>query len=626
MPEWGPNNNIRGTMFNHLHLHTNYSHDCTSKIKKIVKHVKQLGQTACAITDHGNMSGCVEFYLECKKNGIKPIIGMEAYITKDGKPANQKDSSNKELNHLVLLAKNKVGYQNLLKLVYLSNQAENSYYRPRIDEQMLFANSEGIICINGHHSTSLFDALFFNTKGVLNASSLEEAAQYRNDDIEEAFLNIANRYRNVFGEDFYIECQLFDRGDMLQQNAAYTLYELANKHGFKSVGTGDAHYITKQDSLTHKVFVAIKQNCKVDDLPDIRYFTHDEYYIFGEDVAQECYPQALIEATQEIADKVEQYDITRPASIPQFGDRPNEELEEICLKNIGVVCPDTPEHRERLNYELPIIKSANLSSYFLIVADYINWANSKKILTGPSRGSAGGCLVSYLTRITKIDPLKYGLMFDRFYNVIRAEAKQLPDIDSDFPATRREEVIDYIKSKYGKENVCGVVTFSTLQGKGAMKDTLRAFGVCDFRQMNEISDLIPARERISDKLADFKDETGSESIIEYVLHKEPDTLREYAYIDENGEIAGPYAPYFKVAIDLEGAIKSESRHASAYIISDIPVHTVAPMIKDKGSDNLVCALDMHGFEAVGLNKFDILSLKSLDGLMEINNLLKEVGI
>jgi DNA polymerase-3 subunit alpha len=602
-----------------------FSFDSTSKIKKIVSRAKELGQTACALTDHGNMSGCVQFYLECKKQGIKPLLGMESYVCKEQKKAAQKDSSNKELNHLVLLAKNIKGYRNLLKLVYLSNQAEHSYYRPRIDEEMLFAHSEGLICLNGHHSTSLFDCLFFNLSAVHTCESIDETRNYLHEDYENRFLDVVSRYISVFGSDFYVECQLFDQDDILQQSAATILFELAKKHGIQATGTGDPHYINKKDALTHKLFVAIKQNCKINDLPNIRYFTHEQYYMFGQDVAELCYPQELIDSSQEIADKIEEYDITRPAAIPSYGQDADAQLRALCESNFGKLCPNTQEYKDRLEHELKVISGAGLSSYFLIVSDYIKWA-SERFLTGPGRGSSSGCLISYLCKITKIDPIKYGLLFERFYSSIRAEAKALPDIDTDFPATKRDSVVEYLKDKYGKDNVCSVVTFGTLQGKGALKDTLRSFNACDFKQMGEISDLIPSRDKISDKMAEFKEETGSDSIIYYMLKHDPETIKDYAYIDENENIVGPYGMYFEEAIKLEGAIKAESKHASAYIISDRPIYEVSPMIKDKNSSNLMCALDMNSFESVGLVKFDLLGLRALDGLMEVNKLLKEVKI
>jgi DNA polymerase-3 subunit alpha len=613
-------------MFVNCHNHSNFSHDCISRIPDIVEFAKTNNQTAIALTDHGNISGCVEFYRECKKRGIKPILGNELYICQPSKSASLKDSSNKTLNHLVVLAKNMAGFKNLLKLTKLSNQ--NFYYRPRVDEDMLFAHKEGLIVLNGHIGTSLFDCLFFNFKGVETCSSIDEARLYLYDDYEERCLNLINRYVEQFGDDFYVEIQLFDKGDICQQSIGTILYEVAKKYNLKAIGTGDSHYIESKDAVLHKTFCAIKQNAKIKDLPPIGYFTSGKYGLLDNEWAESCYSADLIEVTNEVANKIEDYDILKPHAIPKFDiENPRQHIYNRCIDRLKELDLHNKVYLDRLDSELAILELGNLYDYFLIVADYVNWAKSNGILVGPSRGSAGGCLISYLLQIISIDPLKYNLLMDRFYSEDRAANKILPDIDSDFPATRREEVIAYIRHKYGADKVAGAVTFSTLQGKNALKDVLRVHSVCDFQQMNKITELIPARDKISDKLAEFKDEVEEygDSIINYCLHKEPDLLKDYCYL-EDGVLKGDYADYFKIAIGLEGAIKSESKHASALIISSNPIEEVAPLLRDKSSDELIVALDMDSFEAVSLVKFDILGIKSLDCLSEVNKLLEEIGI
>lgn len=610
--------------FTNLHLHTMYSWDSVSDISKIVDFVKADGQSACAITDHGNMSGAVEFYLACKKAGILPIIGNEFYVCTNQKSAREKSSDNKQLNHLVLLAKNLKGYQNLLKLTSLSN--ENYYYRPRIDEETLFQHSEGIIAINGHIGTSIFDTLFFNMDGVATCDTIDCAREYLYPDYEDRFLAVASRYYKVFGNDFYVECQLFDPGDIVQQASGFILWELAQKHGFKAVGTSDAHYVTSDDADVHRTYCAIKQNTKVKFLPNLRYYTSGTYGIVTNEHAKKCYPEALIKATEEIVSKIEDYSILRKEKIPKYSPKAFEELSTICFNKLQELELDTPEYINRLNYELNITKAGKLEDYFMIVADYINFAIKDGMLIGPSRGSSGGSLIAYLTRITAIDPIKYSLIFERFYSPDRAAFGDIPDVDTDFPTSGRERVVDYLRQKYGADRVAGVVTFSTLQGKGAIKDVLRAWDVCSFQEMTNISNMIPSKDKISDKLEDFKNSHGTDSIIMYTLITNPSALAEYVTLDEDGELHGEYAPYFKMAIKMEGAIKSESKHASAIIISDCPITEWAPMLRDKNSDNLICAFDMDSFPKVSGVKFDILGLKSLDGLMEVNSLIKEIGI
>lgn len=615
--------------FVHCHLHSAFSWDCASKIEKIVKHLKSINSTACAITDHGSMSGVIKFQKECQKAGIKPLLGVEGYICANQKSATEKGATNRKLNHIVLLAKNKIGYENLLKLVYLSNKPEYYYYKPRFSEDILFANSEGIIALNGHFDTSLFDCLIFNMDAAQTCETVEEARDYLFPNYEEKLLEVATRYKNVFGDDFYIECQLFDKSDVVQQLTASTLYEFAKKFGFQATGTGDPHYITTNDSKAHKTFVAIKQNTKVKRLADIGYFNSGKYCIFDTKEAQGCYPEDLILATQEIANKIEEYEITGPQRIPSFTPSKKESLKLVTnavYKRLGEIGKgDNQEYIDRVKYELEMTEKGELQDYFLIMKDIIDWAKNRGILVGPSRGSVGGALIAYLLKITAIDSIKYDLMWDRFMGPDRIENKVLPDIDTDFQTSRRHEVIEYIRSKYGEDKVCGVVTFGLLQGKSAIKAVFSAWEVLDHKQQKDISDKIPSRDKISDKLADFKEETGSDSIILYTLTHDPDALASYVTLLD-GKLEGELAPYFELAIELEGAIKTESRHASAIIVSDRPIYEVAPMMKDKSEDNLLCAFDMYSFELAGLVKVDALGLKSLDGLAQVNSLLKDYDL
>ena len=615
--------------FVHTHCHTMYSWDCASKLDKIIKHLQSIGSTACAMTDHGNISGAIKFQKECKKGGIKPIIGIEGYICANQKSATERSADNRKLNHIVLLAKNKVGYKNILKLIYLSNQSDYYYYKPRFSEQDLFKHSEGLIVLNGHYDTSIFDCLIFNMDAAKECESIEEARNYLFPNYKEKVLEVANRYRAVFGDDFYIECQLFDQADIVQQLTGTVLWEFAQEFGFKAVGTGDPHYIVPEDSAAHKTFVAIKTKTKVKSLANIGYFNSGKYGIFSTEEAKLCYPKELILATQEINEKIESYSITGPQRIPSATDSKQKSLsivKDMVYKRLKEIGKDKDqEYLDRVKYELEMTEKGELQDYFLIVKDYLDWARSKGILTGCGRGSVGGALIAFLLRITSIDSIKYDLMWDRFMGPDRIENKVLPDIDSDFQTSRREEVIEYIREKYGTDKVCEVITFGLLQGKSAIKSVLSAWGVLDHKQQKDITDRIPSKDKISDKLSEFKTETGSDSIILYTLTHEPEALAPYATIVD-GVITGDLAMYFKLAIELEGSIKTESRHASALIISDQPIFDVAPMVKDKTKTFPNCAFDMYSFEEAELVKFDILALKSLDGLYQVNKLVKNYDL
>jgi DNA polymerase III subunit alpha len=615
--------------FINLHGHSLHSADSASKIPELVKYVASIGQSSLAITDHGNMSAVIKFQKECKSNKIKPILGCEFYICPPQQSSLNKSSANKKLNHLVVLAKNKIGYKNLLKLVYLSNSPDRLYYRPRIDEDLLFAHNEGLIVLNGHHTTSIWDQLIFNHDALEKCNSLDEAREYLFPNWEEKVKVIADRYRSVFGDDFYIECQLFDREDISQQLTGTVLFEFAKKYGFKSVGSSDHHYIKPENAKAHKTFVAIKQNGKVKNLPKIRYFTGNDYCVVTNEKAKLCYPDDLILATQEIANKVEEYEITGPQRIPSATESKELSLSIVKemvydgLKRIGK--DQDQEYIDRVKYELEMIEKGELSDYFLIVKDYLDWARSNGILTGCGRGSVGGALIAFLLNITSIDSIKYDLMWDRFMGPDRIENKVLPDIDSDFQTSRREEVVEYIRNKFGEDKVCEVITFGMLQGKSAIKAVLSAWEILDHTQQKDISDRIQSKDKISDKLADFKEETGSDSILLYTLTHEPAALEAWVKLVD-GKLEGELAPFFEIAIELEGSIKTESRHASALIISDRPIYEVAPMVKDKSKPHLLCAFDMYSFEQATLVKMDILGLKSLDGLYVVNELLEDIEI
>lgn len=758
--------------FINLHVHSLHSHDSPSKIQDIVKFVKEQNQGAVALTDHGNMSGVPSFFRECKKNGIKSIAGNEFYITRNNKLASEKNSENRKLNHLVVLAKNLTGYKNLLKLTSLANQLENYYYKPRIDKVMLEEHKEGLIIINGHIGTSLSE-IFFNEDGVYLAESVEDSKKYLKPDVEEIFKKEADWFKDVFGDDFYVEIQLFDKVDIFQQSLGYNLLELADKFGFQTVGTGDAHYVYPKDSIYHKTFVAIKQNLKVATMNKCRYLDSGMYGMVTNQQALECYPERLIKATNDIADKIEEYEIEAPFKVPCFSANPAKELREICEEQMGLKVPENKEYRDRLEYELTTLALGNVESYFLLVRDYIEYAKSQDILVGPSRGclqntniimangdikdisevevgdevitldgsaqkvlnlfkydkepnekllkiifedtkhdgiiltkdhkvyiqkslkesispnwveakdiqvndmtyipyikyssnvenelpiiakieeidgenyvydiqvennsnylttsgivhnSSAGCLVSYLCGITEVDPIQYGLLFERFISEDRLKAGQMPDIDTDFSASKREIVLEYIKDKYGSDKVSELITYGTLQGKGALKDVLRVYNACDFSTMNKITDLIPQKDKISDKLAEFEEEYGTSSLLIYSLVTDPESLSDYCKYDpDTKEFSGEYGEYFMIAAGLEGSIKSESKHPCAVIISNSPISDDAPIFKDKNG-NLLCGFDGKYAEAAGLLKCDILGIGGLDKLQTLNELIKKIPI
>lgn len=286
---------------------------------------------------------------------------------------------------------------------------------------------------------------------------------------------------------------------------------------------------------------------------------------------------------------------------------------------------DQQVYVDRIKNELEVLQGAGLSSYFLIVQDIVNFVKNKKWLAGPGRGSAAGCLVSYLIGITGIDPLKYNLIFERFYSAGRntKDRVSLPDIDVDVPILKREDVISYIKDKYGHYNVSQMITFNTMKGRGALKDVLRVYGNITFEEMNRITKNIPDEAKISDELQEMKEETGESSIIRWALENNSEELKEWCHIDDNGELQGPLAKRFEQAIRLEGTKTNQSKHAAGIAMSSIPLHEICPMVYDGKNDQSIAGMEMQDLEAIGVIKFDILGIALLDKVMSISDLLHQ---
>lgn len=398
-----------------------------------------------------------------------------------------------------------------------------------------------------------------------------------------------------------------------------------------------SYYVDSKQASLHRVLLCsalkttlpkVQKQLRNNELDETvsQYFTHDDKCI---------QPVAITKELQYIYETCEEYDILSPPMLPKF-DCPNGLSEEDYLKALaregwkrhlidaGKVKKqeDKQKYLDRFNSELQVIKDANLFGYFLIVQDIIRHVeHDMGCLAGPGRGSAAGCLISYLIGITKIDPVEYDLLFERFYNAGRnADGHvSLPDIDMDVPGKRRDDVIDYLKSKYGKDHVSQMITFGRLQGRSAIKEVLRVNDACSFSEMNTITKSIPNEAEISDQLADMDDE--DRSIIRWSLLNRSEELRDFCHITENGNLEGDYAQYFQQAIDIEGTFKTQGKHAAGVVISKEPLHKVCPMVKQKGSSEKIAGLEMSDLEALGHVKFDVLGITLLDKLMYIRDLV-----
>ncbi len=562
--------------FCHLHVHTKYSLlDGLCKIDELIECAKTLNQNAIAITDHGNMFGVIEFYKCAKKEGIKPILGCEVY-TAIGKRTERNPAE--RYNHLILLAKNNKGYSNLMKLVSLG-YTEGYYYKPRIDYEILRKYSDGLICLTACLFGAFSDALVNgNEKGA-----------------EDTLVTL----KDIFGEDLYVELQNHNLPE--QSRILSKQIELAKKHNVELVATNDVHYINKEDSFYQEILMCIQMQKTVAD-EDRMKFGSDELYLKSYDEMYNIFsyiPEAL-ENTVKIADKcnveIEFGEYHLPNyPLPEETDH-KEYLKELCVKGCRErYGEDYVKHIPRLESELDVISTMGFTDYFLIVWDFINYARTNQIPVGPGRGSAAGSLVAYCLKITNLDPVKYNLIFERFLN---SERVTMPDIDIDFCYERRTEVIDYVISKYGKENVSQIITFGTLGAKQAIRDVCRTLAI-PYGDGDRIAKLIPSGINVSLKSA------LSESKELAKLYEEDESVKRI--ID--------------ISLKLEGLPRHASTHAAGVVITNKPVMEYVPLYKN--DDVISTQFTMTTIEELGLLKMDFLGLRNLTVINDTVKIVKE---
>jgi DNA polymerase III subunit alpha len=615
-----------------LHVHSHYSLlDGLSKPKQISARCEKIGTKACAITDHGTIAGAVQIYKELKSKNIKPILGCELYICND--KADIKTPENLHLSHLLLLAKNYKGWQTLIKIVSESNRPDFFYKKPRLDLDTLMSMLDGnIIGMAGHLGSTL-------------AELLETAS-----DISYAGREWIAKVKDGFGADnFILESQLIDRDyNPKQIELTEHIRRISKLTKTMIVCTPDAHYAESEDAVDQRILLC--NNLKViltdinrkllnnDNVPMSCFFKSDKYHIPSFEEMKELHTEEEIENTNIIADICEDYSITSKPMLPEYkcpdGYNPDEYLRQLCRngwkEKIASTIPKQSqnEYVERIKYELSVLQGAGLSSYFLIVQDIVDYVKRNQWLPGPGRGSAAGCLVSYLIGITSIDPIKYNLLFDRFYNSGRntKDHISMPDIDVDVPINKRENVVEYIKNIYGHDKVSQMITFNTMKGRGALKEVLRVYGNMSFDEMNNITKSIPDEAKIADELQEMKDETGEASIIRWALENNVDKLKEWCYILEDDSLGGPLAKRFEQAIRLEGTKSNQSKHAAGVVISQTKLSEICPMIYDTKNQQQIAGMEMQDLESLGVIKFDILGIAMLDKIMNISEILQTEGV
>ena len=566
--------------FVHLHVHSEYSLlDGMSRIKDLPVRAKELGMKAIALTDHGVMYGAVDFYKECKKNDIKPIIGCEVYVAPHSRFDKEAGRDN-GYNHLILLAKNKTGYQNLSKLVSLSF-VEGFYYKPRIDLEILEKYSEGLICLSACLAGSLSQAII--------QGNMEKAEE------------IALWHKRVFKDDYYIEIQ--HNGLRQQIMINQKLIQLARKLDIPLVATNDAHYLKKEDSYFHEVLLCIQTGKRMSDEDRMRFETQEFYIKSPEEMADYFseFPDA-IENTVKIAEKCNydfEFGVTK---LPNY-DVPEEYathldyFKDLCYKGIKNRYGEKPaeEVMSRLEYEISVIDKMGYVDYFLIVWDYINYAKSVGIPVGPGRGSGAGSIAAYAIGITDIDPLKYGLLFERFLN---PERVSMPDFDVDFCYERRGEVIEYVERKYGKDHVSHIITFGTMAARMVIRDVGRVLDY-PYSETDKLAKMIPMEVHIT-------------------IPKALEQNREFKELYESNPSV---KQLIDIAIKLEGLPRQASTHACGIVITKDPVDTYVPLYVNDG--NISTQYTMNLLEELGLLKMDFLGLRTLTVISDTEKLVKQ---
>lgn len=567
--------------FTHLHVHTEYSLlDGSGKIKEMVHRTKELGMDSLAITDHGVMYGVIDFYKACLNEGIKPIIGCEVYVAPNSRMDREAGASEERYYHLVLLAENNTGYQNLMKIVS-RGFLEGFYYKPRIDYEVLEQFHEGIIalsaCLGGEVATNLRRGFYAEAKAA------------------------ALRLQQVFGEEYFF-LELQDHGLQEQKNVNQALYRMSQETGIKLVATNDVHYTFAEDADPHDILLCIQTQKKVSDENRMRY-EGGQFYLKSPEEMLTLFPYAreALENTHEIANrcdvtiafgeyKLPLYPVPAPFTAYEY-------LVKLCQDGLKErYQPVTEELQERMLYELQTIRDMGFIDYFLIVWDFIKYARDNNISVGPGRGSAAGSIVSYALRITDIDPIKYSLLFERFLN---PERLTMPDIDIDFCFERRQEVIDYVTAKYGKDKVVQIVTFGTMAARAVIRDVGRALDL-PYAQVDTVAKMIPTELGIT-------------------IQKALDSNRDlHALYETNSEV--------KYLIDmskrLEGLPRHTSMHAAGVVIGKESLDEYVPLSRSS-DESITTQFTMTTLEELGLLKMDFLGLRTLTVIQNAENLVNK---
>jgi len=576
--------------FVHLHVHSEFSLlDGLGKLDNLIARTKELGMDTLAVTDHGAMYGSFKFYLKAKAAGIKPILGVETYVARRSR-FDKEGKIDTDPFHLVLLAKNDVGYRNLMKLVTYAH-LEGYYYKPRIDWELLTKHHEGVICLSA--------CLAGEVPQLLMQGKEKEAEE------------VAKKYSELFGPDhYYIELQKHPKIPEIDE-VNEKLVRLSRKLGLPLVATNDVHYVRADDAEAQEILLCVQtQRTIVEKNRPLSMYNSPDFYLRSPEEMTELflqYPEA-IENTVKIANMCNIELSVGKWILPNYpvpeGQTPEEHLRQLINERIGGKYKEvTDEITERLEYELDIIAKKGYAKYFLIVQDFVNWAKAQKIGVGPGRGSAAGSVVSYILNITGLDPFLFRLPFERFLNPYRPSA---PDIDLDFADDRRDEVIAYVTEKYGEDKVAQIITFGTMEARGAVRDAGRALGM-PYAQPDRIAKLIPQGAQ------------GAGMTIDRAIDLTPELATAYRAEPETKRL-------LDVARKLEGVARHASVHAAGVVIADKPLVEYTPLQRESKGDRITTQYDMYtvGEDGVGLLKMDFLGLRNLTIMAAAMKFIEEV--
>ena len=612
-------------MYSPLKIKTDCSFlQSTIRIEKLCKRLKKYGSKACAITERNNLYSAIKFYKKCKELEIKPILGISLDI-----------EENK--GYVVCLAKNLAGWKTLIKLA--SKIEENPYLKI---EEIAAASNNNLIVYGGGLGSHLTKVAFEDYKTAIKHNTKLDGF-YSN--FSENIVKNVEKYKSLFSDNFYIELEKFENE---KNQSALALYNFLKNYDFgvKKFANISPHYLESDDAEDQRILLCSKEQISLENVQKkielsedydlLRFFKHSQYYLLNPDEFFKLYDKQEVEVIDEIVGKIEDFELLSPPKIPSFKcqDGYNNEtyLQKLCDDGWKekVECLPIEKHekyRDRLKQEIETFCPIGLAPYFLIIWDIVKWGqNQGWVIT--SRGSAGGCLVSYLLGITESDPVEYNLLLERFYNKFRNRPGKInfPDIDIDVPTSKRHLIIEYVINKYGEDNVAQISTFSELQGKSILKDVLRAKQRCSYAEMNIITSYIIDKAKVSDKLEEIRkdaEEQGLDidaSLIDWAIDHEP-KLSEWCR-KENGELVGDYARDFEQAIRLEWTKRQIGVHAAGLVISDEPIQNFCPTTRNKDG-RLTVTWDKYDTEAVGGMKADLLGLSAHDDIMETIRIVNE---